>query len=147
MSRSKPICLICVATALLAAELAALPQQLPPGRWWERPGIARELGITPEQRERLNEAAFAHARRLADLQAAVRKAEIDVGEAADAEPFDAAAARRTFDALLEARAEMARERFEIVLAVRRTLTREQWTRVREMAAERRRGLLERPRPR
>ena len=114
-----------------ASTMAQVPG-MPPGRWWERPRVAEALGVTPEQRTKLDGLTFDHARTMVDLKATVDKAEIDLRAAADAEPLDAGRVRAAFAALQQARGRLESERFEMLLMVRQTLSASQWQRLKEL---------------
>lgn len=122
--------------ALGAARAFAQPLGIPPGRWWERPRVAEELGLTAEQKERLENATLAHARTMIDLKASVDKAELDVKAVSERDPFDAKRVRETFAVLQQARQRLETERFEMLLKVRETLSTEQWNRLRDLTRER-----------
>ncbi len=114
----------------------AQPMVVPPGRWWERPRIAAELGLTAEQRKTLDAVALEHARTMVDLKADVEKAELDLRVAADGEPFAAKKVREAFSALLQRRTRLEQERFELLLRVRETLAGEQWKKLTKFVQER-----------
>jgi len=122
--------------SLGATWLAAQPMGVPPGRWWERPRVAEQLGLTGEQKTKLDSAALASARIMIDLKAEVEKAELDLKAAADIEPLPAARVREAFKALQQARARLESERFEMLLKVREVLTREQWRKLQELKRDR-----------
>lgn len=125
------LALVPVGLLLAGSALAQVPG-VPPGRWWERPRVAEELGITAEQRDKLDTLTVGHAKVMIDLKATVDKAEIDLKAAADAEPLDAARVRAAFAAMQQARGRLEGERFEMLLKVRQTLTAGQWQRLREL---------------
>jgi Spy/CpxP family protein refolding chaperone len=106
---------------------------VPPGRWWERPRIAAQLALSTEQKEKLNNETFAHARALVDLKAAVEKAEIDLRASAESDPFNGKAAREAFRSLQTTRQRLEAERFEMLVKVREVLTHEQWLKLRSLA--------------
>jgi len=127
---------------LLAFSASAQAPGMPPGRWWERPRVAEELGITAEQRNKLDGLTLDHAKTMIDLKATVDKAEIDLRAAADSEPLDAARVRAAFAAMQQARGRLEGERFEMLLKVRQNLTTGQWQRLKELGQRlrERRGL-------
>lgn len=134
-----------VAAALLSMGAVVQAQGLgvPPGKWWERPRVAEELGITSEQQQRLEAVTYQSARAMIDLKSAVDKAELDLRVAGDAEPFDPRPARQAFAALQQARQRLETERFELLIKVREVLTREQWRQLREMTQALRERIQER----
>jgi len=122
--------------ALWAQGPGGPPWDLPQGRWWDRPRLAQELGLTDEQKARLEEVASQRMRALIDARAAVQKAELELGLVADKEPFDARKVREAFFGLQQARQKLELERFEMLLAMRQVLTPEQWGKLRRLARER-----------
>ncbi len=130
--------LICVVVVLLAAGAAAAqPFAVPPGKWWERPAVAGQLGLAPEQVAKLSATTYAHLRSMVDLKAAVEKANLDLAAAAEAEPFDAAKVRTAFGAVQEARLKLESQRFEMLLKIRELLTPDQWRKLQAVVRERR----------
>ena len=120
----------------IAASAWAQPLEVPPGRWWERPRIAAELGLTDQQRTTLDTVALAHAKTMVDLKAEVEKSQLDLRAAADTEPFEAKRVREAFTAMQQRRARLEQERFELLLKVREVLTAEQWHKLAALARER-----------
>ena len=125
----KPMTRFAVAAAagvVIAGSAWAQPLAIPPGRWWERPRIAAELGLTAEQRTTLDALALAHAKTMIDLKGEVEKAELELRMLSDTEPFDARRVREAFALLQQRRARLELERFELLLKVREVLSVEQW---------------------
>lgn len=120
----------------VAGSLTAQPLIVPPGRWWERPRIAAELGLSEQQRRSLDGVALAHAKTMVDLKAEVEKRELDLRAAASDEPFDAKPVREAFAALQQRRMLLEQERFELLLKVREVLSAEQWRKLAGLAQER-----------
>ncbi len=126
---------------LVPVEAEAL--DVPPGRWWDRPAVARLLGLSAEQKRTIETITVTHARAMVDLKAGVEKAELDLRVAADHEPFAAGRVREAFGTLVRARTTLETERFEMILRIREVLSHEQWQRLRRMAEEARaRGAVE-----
>ena len=76
------------------------PMGAPMGRWWERPKVVEQLGLTPEQTKKLEAITLDQARTMVDLKGAVEKAEIDLRAASDADPFNAKRVRDAFGVLI-----------------------------------------------
>jgi len=115
---------------------SAQPLQVPPGRWWQRPEVIEELGLTPDQQAKIDSVTLEHARTMIDLKATVEKAELNLRVVADAEPFNAEKVREAFRALVDARSRLEAERFEMLITVRESLNGVQWQKLKEMARER-----------
>jgi Spy/CpxP family protein refolding chaperone len=129
---------ICGAGTMIAAAVTlAQPLGVPPGRWWERPKVAEQLGLTAEQTQQLDALTLDHARTMVDLKGAVEKAEIDLRAAAEAEPLDTALVRQKFAVMQQARMKLESERFDMLLKARQVLSAEQWHKLRDLVRERR----------
>lgn len=137
MSRPRNVCGVVGALLLLATGVRAQGVGVvPPGRWWERPKVAQELGLTAEQKQKLEETTYESARVMIDLKATLDKAELDLKVIGDAEPLDPKRSREAFAVLQQARMRLESERFELLLKVRQVLQPEQWRRLRDMTRER-----------
>jgi periplasmic protein CpxP/Spy len=112
------------------------PMGGPMGRWWERPQVAEQLGLTPEQTQKLEAITLNGARTMVDLKGAVQKAEIDLRAAADVEPFQPDKVREAFRVVQQARERLETQRFEMLLKVRGVLSGDQWHKLRELLHER-----------
>ncbi|HVG25172.1 MAG TPA: hypothetical protein VND45_13530, partial [Thermoanaerobaculia bacterium] len=66
------------AAALVACAALANAQQLPPGKWWRRPEIIRELQLTADQQERLDDVFRGAANDLIDTKADVEKLHVAI---------------------------------------------------------------------
>ena len=128
--------------AAVVGPAAALPADLPEGKWWKRPRVAAEINLTPGQVRDI-EAIFARARpRLIDGKGELEKKQ---GELQDA--IESNADRRDIAAKVEgvenARAELQKTRILMVLDMKQTLKSEQWDRLVRMHQQFRRERRER----
>jgi Spy/CpxP family protein refolding chaperone len=121
--------LIVLAALVLPVTAAANGFDLPRGAWWEDDRLADFLALSDGQREEIRSRVYEHARRMADLNAEVRKAEIDLRQAVGSDDFDPQAVREAFAKFQDARHRLELERFEMLLGVRLVLTTEQWNRL------------------
>ncbi len=125
--------LLCCALLLAAsAPLGATDLDLPPGRWWEEPVVIERVGLTDEQREGIRELVYEHARRMIDLNAALKRSELDLKETVDRSEIDPQTVRAAFAAFQDARRRLETERFEMLLGVRLLLTDEQWGEIQDL---------------
>jgi Spy/CpxP family protein refolding chaperone len=120
---------------LLAGTVAMAQLSVPPGRWWEREMVAKELALTQEQKVKLEAVTLEHAKRMIDLKASVDKAELDLRAAADVDPFNPRQVRESFSSFQQARSRLESERFEMLLKVREIVTVEQWRKLRDLAQQ------------
>lgn len=125
-----------VAGSLWAQGLGGPPLDVPPGRWWDRPAVVQELGLSVEQKAKLEQLTAERVKAMIDARAAVQKAEVELRLLAEKEPLDVRKVREAFAALQQARQKLELERFEMLLAVRQTLSAEQWNKLRTVVRER-----------
>jgi Spy/CpxP family protein refolding chaperone len=121
---------------LTAGPALAQPMGMPMGRWWERPQVADQIGLTQEQTQKIEAITLDGAHTMVDLKGAVQKAEIDLRAASDAEPFQPAKVREAFHVMQQARLKLETERFEMLLKVRQVLSTDQWHKLHELLRER-----------
>jgi Spy/CpxP family protein refolding chaperone len=121
------IALVTVATVVRAADL-----NLPPGKWWENDRVVARVGLSLDQQRAIGDLVYQHAHRMIDLNAELKKAELELADSVDRDDFDPAAVRQAFVAFQKARQRLESERFEMLLAVRQTLTSQQWDRLLEI---------------
>jgi len=124
---------------VLAVTAGAQDLNLPPGKWWDNERLAERLELTDAQREQIRTQVYEHAHRMIDLNAGVKKAELELVNLVANADFEAAAARVAFAGLQDARRALESERFEMLLAVRGVLTDEQWQEIQEIRRQFRRS--------
>ena len=112
--------------ALLAA--AALSAQMPRGiyAWWSRPEIARDLNLTPAQRQQIRATVQQFRPHLLNVRVAVNQAERELGAQFDRSPVDPAKANDAIERLVDARSDLTRTLSQLSLKLRTILTEEQW---------------------
>ena len=125
-----------VLTAVLVLVAAGVCAQgdfgLPRGRWWENERLVANLELSSEQQRQIRELVYEHARRMIDLNADVRRAELDLAATVQPPDFPAEDARKAFVAFQNARRGLETERFEMLLSVREVLNAEQWLKIQEL---------------
>lgn len=112
--------------ALLAA--ATLSAQMPRGiyAWWNRPAIARDLKLTPVQREQIRAAVQQFRPHLLNVRVAVNEAEQSLATQFDRSPVDPAKTNEAIERLVDARSDLTRTLSQLSLKLRLILTEEQW---------------------
>lgn len=124
------------AARLGAQGMGGPPFDVPPGRWWDRPAVAEELGLSPEQKAKLEQVTADRVKAMIDARAAVQKAEVELRLLAEKDPLDVRKLREAFAALQQARQKLELERFEMLLSVRQTLSADQWNKLRTVVRQR-----------
>jgi Spy/CpxP family protein refolding chaperone len=128
----KRMMIMILVVAASAAAAGAADFDLPHGKWWENDRVVEKIGLTTEQQQTISALVFDHARRMIDLNAGVKKAELDLADLVDRDDFNPAAVRKAFASFQAARQKLENERFEMLLAVRGNLTAVQWNQLLEI---------------
>ncbi|HVR42557.1 MAG TPA: periplasmic heavy metal sensor [Thermoanaerobaculia bacterium] len=125
---------------VLLGGLTARAQELPRGEWWQRPELVRELGLSPEQRQRLDQIFRTSAPELIDLKAALDKKGLALRGAIDRPELDRDAIRSAGSELSAARARLFERELMMLVDMRGVLDEAQWNRFRRVIeAHRQRG--------
>ncbi|HJQ39413.1 MAG TPA: periplasmic heavy metal sensor [Thermoanaerobaculia bacterium] len=121
--------LMLAATLVLAAAFASA-QNLPPGKWWQRQEIVRELQLTPEQQDKLDEIFRAAANGLIDAKAEVEKLQIAMRSEIDRPQIRRADIMRIAKQLGAARGVLFEREIAMMLEMHGVLNEQQWNRMR-----------------
>lgn len=109
--------------------LCGLPLLAQPPRgffaWWDSP-IVRDLNLSEDQQKQIKASVREFRSKLIDLRANAEKAEAEMEEAFNDEPFDQRRATEAVDRVVTARGELTRGLSMMGVRLRSTLTPEQW---------------------
>jgi hypothetical protein len=119
-----------LAAALIACAAIAQAQQLPPGKWWQRPEIVSELQLTNEQQDRLDEVFRGAANDLIDAKAAVEKLQVAIRGELDRPQVRRAELQKIASQLSAARGRLFERELMMLVDMRGVLNEQQWTRIR-----------------
>ena len=139
MRRAAAAVLALGALALAASAVAQV--DLPDGKWWKRPRIAREIDLSDEQSRRIEEIFVKSRPRLIDLKADLEKKQLDLRQTLEHDA-DRGEVERKLDTVEAARRDLQKTRVLMLLDMRKVLKPEQWERLKQMREEireRRRG--------
>lgn len=121
-----------IATALLLATAVLEAQQLPPGKWWRRDEVVRQLGLNPEQQNRLDTIFRDASGALIDARGEVEKASILLRSELDSNQLDRAAIQKLAARVTDARGKLFERELMMLVDMRSVLTEPQWTRMRKV---------------
>lgn len=114
--------------------------RVPEHRWWDNPRIAQQIGLTDDQKKKMDEILQQHRLRLIDLHAALEKQEVLLRPMLEADQLDESKVLSQIDAIAQARADLEKANARMLFGIRKVLTPDQWkkmqTIVRAHAAER-----------
>jgi len=107
-----------------------------PGRWWDNPNVASQVGITDDQKKKMDDIFQQHKLQLIDLKAAVEKQETIMEPLIQADQPDEGKILSQIDAIAQARAELEKANARMLFSMRTVLTPDQWKKVRALAKAR-----------
>lgn len=110
---------------LFAGSLCA---QMPKGiyAWWSKPEIARDLNLSPAQREQIRTTVQQYRPHLMNVRSAVSQAEQDLADQFNRNPVDPAKTNEAIERVVDARSDLTRTLTQLSLKLRLILTEEQW---------------------
>lgn len=117
-------------TATLVFSSIAEAQQLPPGKWWRREEVARQLELTRDQQDKLDEVFRAAANGLIDAKAEVDKLQIALRGELDRAQLRRQELQRLAGQLTQARGKLFERELMMLADMRGILNDEQWSRLR-----------------
>ena len=94
--------------------------------WWSRPEIARNLNLTPPQREQIRAIVQQFRPHLLNVRSEVNQAEQDLAEQFDRNPVNPAKTNEAIERLVDARSDLTRTLTQLSLKLRLVLTEQQW---------------------
>jgi Skp family chaperone for outer membrane proteins len=117
--------------ALLLATTFADAQQMPPGKWWRREEVVRQLELTRDQQEKLDAVFRGAADELIDAKAAVDKLQIALRSELDRPQVRRQELQRIAGQLSQARGKLFEREVLMLADMRVVLEEDQWARLRQ----------------
>ena len=124
-----------VAALLLAAGIANA-QHLPPGKWWRRAEVAKQLNLSADQQDRLDDVFRTAANDLIDAKGAVEKLQIALRGEIDRTQLRRGEIERIAAALHDARGKLFNRELMMLVDMRAVLNDTQWNRLRQHLEDR-----------
>lgn len=121
-------------TLIIVLTLAplAVAQDMPGGKWWQDPDIAKELNLTSKDVKALDDLFIESRRRMIELKNQVEKEQFEYQTLIESKNLDESAVNRQLQRLEEARTELNAERSRFVLGVRKILGRDRFQRLQQI---------------
>jgi Spy/CpxP family protein refolding chaperone len=129
----KPILAILVLAGLLTP--AAPARDLPDGKWWKRPRLVAEIGLTPDQTREIEKIFVRSRPKLIDLRADLEKKQLALQESMQDRAADRRAVEAQIEAVENARAELQKTRALMILDMKQVLRPRQWERLLQLQQE------------
>jgi protein CpxP len=98
----------------------------PAGKWWDNPETAKKLGLSADQRKKMDDIFQQQRVKLIDLHAAVAREEAMLDPLMQAAQLDDSKILPQIDRIAQARAELEKADARLQLSLRHVLTPEQW---------------------
>jgi protein CpxP len=105
------------------------PMGGPMGQWWNNPEMAERIGLTADQKKKLEDLFQQHRLKMIDLNASLQKAEVTLQPLLSADQPDEAKIVAQIDRVAQARAEVEKANVRMMIGTRQILTPEQWTKL------------------
>lgn len=121
-----------IALVALACAATAQAQGGPgaPGKWWQRPEIVRELGLSREQQDKLDAIFRGAANDLIDAKADIEKLQVAIRGELDRAQVRKAELMRIASQLSAARGKLFERELAMLVDMRGVLTEQQWLKAR-----------------
>ena len=100
------------------------------GTWWRTP-LAERVGVSPEQRKKLDDLWQQHRLRRIDLDAALQKAQVTLEPLWQADSPDEGKILAQIDRLTQAQGEMRKDEARMQVGERQILSTDQWKRLQQ----------------
>lgn len=96
------------------------------GQFWNNPDVVKQLSLTDDQRKAMDGILQDHRMKLIDMQATLRKAEVEMIPLMKADSPDRAAIEAQIDKVVSARADLEKANARFLLDIRMQLKPDQW---------------------
>lgn len=96
-------------------------RQLPPGKWWQLPDIAKKLNLTSDEKTTLETLYTQKREKMIDHKANFQREMLNLEQILESEKFNSSAAKDQFNKVQNARITLAAERFNYLVEVRNLL--------------------------
>lgn len=113
------------------------------GEWWNLPRLSQQLGITAEQKQKMDNIYEQHKLKLIDLNANLQRQQVLLQPMISADNPDKAKTLAQIDAVVEAHAALEKENADMLFAIREALTPAQWQKLKALHQERREHRMDR----
>ncbi len=124
-------------TAILLFSMTALPnvvicQDAPMGKWWHNPHMSKQLNLTDEEKNKLDEQYVESRRKMIDLKRNVERERFELETLIESDDLDEDSTKKQFKKLEKARTDLAGERFKFLMESRKILGNERFKAIKQM---------------
>lgn len=104
---------------------------IPSSKWWKRPDVAGKVGITEEEKEKLDNMYYKYRYLMIDLRSQVKKERLELEQLIDSKAFNDKACLDQFTKLQKAKNTVAAEKFRFLVQVRKLLNLDRFQQLKE----------------
>jgi periplasmic protein CpxP/Spy len=105
------------------------------GRWWNNPRVAEQIGLTDDQKKKMDDIFQQHRLQLIDLNAALQKQQAIMEPLIQSDQPEESKVLSQIDAIATARANLEKDRARMLFSLRQTLTADQWKKLQTLARD------------
>lgn len=105
------------------------------GHWWKNPKIAQAIGLSDDQKKKMDDIFQQHRLNLVDLHANLEKQEIQMRPMIESDNPSESQVLAQIDKIAQARAELEKADARMLFDIRKVLTTDQWQKLKAMRAE------------
>jgi Spy/CpxP family protein refolding chaperone len=110
------------------------PQPNPDAAWWTNTNLVAQLGLTEDQKARIERAFQNHRQNLTSWSRELERAEAQLARLLEADVIDRVSVTTQIQGVVHARGEMEKVNALMTLDMREVLTRAQWTQLQSLQA-------------
>ena len=110
---------ITLVVLLLAMPAMAFGQDMPSGKWWRIPRVAKKLNLNDKEVQQLEDAYRDSRRKFIQLKSQVEKEQFELENLIDSKSLDDAAIQKQYERLETARTKLGEERFRFLIKIRK----------------------------
>jgi Spy/CpxP family protein refolding chaperone len=126
---------VVVLAAMIITSMDVYAQEMGPGRWWQRPGVAKELNLTDRDKQALDDMFIKNRDKFIDMKSDLDKERLKLDDILNKDPVNEASAASQYKRVEEKRQKISAERFRYILGVRKILGPDRFQRLTGMAEE------------
>ncbi len=109
---------------------------MPAGAWWQRAALVKQIGLTEEQQQKIQQAFLEHRKKMIRLRGEIEIQELELEPLLSAKTLDEGKLEKVIDAIEKLRSKMSRERMEMLLTIRKTISAEQYEKLKGLRGRR-----------
>lgn len=113
------------------------------GRWWNNPKIAQAIGLTDDEKKKMDDIFQQHRLKLVDLHANLEKQQILMRPMIEADNPNEAQVLAQIDKIAQARADLEKADAHMLFDIRRVLTTDQWQKLKALREQHRDDMMRR----